>query len=711
MSTEKFAPLLEEFSPAGYDEWRAAAVALLKGAPFDKTLLTKTYEGITLHPMYMAGPADESPAAGEYPGFPPYRRGTSAAGHAAEGLTRAQEYRYALPEQMNAALMHAAEAEGAILAVHLDAAGKSGLDPAMAVPGDVGRGGVSLATGADVRALFQQIALESVPIMVDAGVAAIPCAALLLATCPDARGAVGFDPLGRRAVAGRLPFSLSTAYDLMASYTRWADTQHPQLTTILIDGQPYHEGGGSAVEELASVLATGVEYLRELHARELLVDVAAPRVQCAFTAGPHFFLEIAKLRAARILWAKAVSACGGTAESQKLRLHVRTSLRGKTLHDPYVNMLRTSIEAFAAVMGGADSLHVGCFDDVVRDSEIARDPDAFTNRVAANVQTILKEEGHLNQVIDPAGGSWYVEQLTDELARSAWERFQQIEQQGGMAAALASGSIQEQIAATAAQRRANLATRKDVLVGTNLYANIAEEPLCADSPQADDVYQARVDAVQAQKAERTFELPAPTLQTVDMETLISAARRGATLGELMAMCCSKHDEPVSVTPIPPQRPAAIFERLRAASAEYLNAKGHRPQVFLANMGPLKQHKARADFSQAFFEVAGFDMLSNYGFHSTDEAAQAAIESRAPVVVICSTDDTYPDIVPPLTQAIKSANPQTIVVLAGYPKAYIETFEQSGVNEFIHLRANVYDILTRIISTMLNYHSGFPPSRE
>jgi methylmalonyl-CoA mutase len=184
-----------------------------------------------------------------------------------------------------------------------------------------------------------------------------------------------------------------------------------------------------------------------------------------------------------------------------------------------------------------------------------------------------------------------------------------------------------------------------------------------------------------------------------MDALILAASQGATLGELFQMCIPKKEETPRITPVTIQRPAEIFEHLRVASDLYLAKTGKRPQVFMANMGPLKQHKARADFSRGFFEVAGFEMLSNYGFHSVDEAAEAAIISRAPVVVICSTDATYPDIVPVLTQKIKSAVPDTIVVLAGYPKDYVETFKQAGVNEFIHLRSNVYDTLAQIMKTL------------
>ncbi len=706
--TEERSRLLKGFPPASYEEWREAAMALLKGAPFEKKLLTKTYEGITLQPIYMAEETKERNVYGSFPGFAPYLRGISTSGYKICAWNVAQEYRCALPEQMNAAIREDLGQGQDVLAFQLDLAGRRGQDPDAAPIGDVGCAGVSLATCDDVQTAFDGLDLESFPLLAYTGAATIPFAALLAAycrqhgiVCENLRGSVGFDPLGRLASEGKLPFALATAYTVLTSFTRWAQQQAPHLKTILIDGSPYHESGGNAVQELACVLATGVEYLRELQTRELSIDDVAGHMQFTLTVGSEYFLEIAKVRAARVVWAHVVKACGGNADAQKMSIHIRTSRRGKTLHDPYVNLLRASVEAFAGVVGGCESLHVGRFDDVAQEAAQEAEPCVFANRIARNVQSILKEESHLNEVLDPIGGSWYVERLTDEIARKAWELFQEIERRGGMAKALESRDIQDQLAATAAQRRANLATRKDVLVGTNLYANIDEQPLRPNASNTDDVYRARLETLQAFKATRIFQELTPNSAALipGMETLIAAAEQGATLGELMRMCCPAEDSPASITPVTIQRSAEMFEHLRAASERYKDANGHRPRVFMANMGPLKQHKARADFSQAFFEVAGFEMLSNYGFHSVDEAAEAAIHSRAPMVVICSTDDTYPDIVPPFTEKIKSANPETIVILAGYPQDDIETFKQSGVNEFIHMRANVYDTLARIMQTL------------
>lgn len=219
----------------------------------------------------------------------------------------------------------------------------------------------------------------------------------------------------------------------MAWLTAWAATHAPDLRTIQVELHPYHNGGASAVQDLAFALATGVEYLRAMQARGLDVDTVAPRMQFAFSLGSPFFIEIARLRAARMLWARVVAAFGGNARSQKLRLHGRTSAWTKTRADAYNNMLRATAEAFAGVMGGCDSLHVSPFDEAIGL------PDEFSRRIARNVQIILQQECNFYRLVDPAGGSAAVETLTDEIAREAWALFQRIEAQGGMAAALAAG--------------------------------------------------------------------------------------------------------------------------------------------------------------------------------------------------------------------------------------------------------------------------------
>ncbi len=464
-------PLFADFSPSTYAEWLAAAEASLKGKPFAK-LISQTYEGITLQPIYRAEDIADLPHLDSLPGQFPYLRGTRAAGYLQQPWLIAQEMAYGTPAEFNAALRHDLARGQTAVNLIPDRPSREGVNP----DERAGRGGVSLSSVADLAAALEGVNLAETPIFVRSGSGALPLAALLLAYVKQSgddlaalRGSLEADPLGELARRGTLPLPLDKAFDELALLVEGLTTLAPNLDAITVHGYPYANGGASAVQELAFVLATAVATARALQERNLDVDAIAGSMQFAFSIGGDFFMEIAKLRAARLLWAQVVRAFGGGETAQKLVLHGRTLRHNKTLTDAYVNMLRVTTEAFAAAVGGVDSLHVAPFD------EEAGPPDEFSRRIARNVQIILQEEANQTKLIDPAGGSWYIEWLTDQVAQRAWALFQEVERQGGMVAALQSGWVQEQVAQTAAARAQNLATRKDVLVGTNLYANPDEE--------------------------------------------------------------------------------------------------------------------------------------------------------------------------------------------------------------------------------------------
>lgn len=703
LSAEEADPGFSEFSAATYEQWRDAAEKALKGASFDKRLLTKTYEAITLQPMYWQRDIEGLPHLDSLPGFAPYVRSTAVLGYTAEPWAVAQELPYSTPAAVNEALRADLVRGQTAINLVLDPASRAGLDADVAKAEDVGRGGVSISSLEDVGRALDRIDLEQTPLFVQAGAMGLPIAALVIALVrkqaksPERlRGCIGIDPLSVLAREGTLPRSLERTYDEAASLTGWAISHAPLLQTIAVSGHPYHDAGASATQELAIVLATGVEYLRAMQARGLAIDDVAPRIRFSFSIGSNVFMEVAKVRAARLLWAKIAKAFGGSSAAQKMAIHGRTSAWNKTLYDPYVNMLRTTTEAFAGVVGGCDSLHVAAYD------EVARPPDEFSRRIARNTHIILREECNVPRSIDPAGGSWYVEALTDAVAKQAWGLFQALEKQGGLFQALRAGLPQKEVAAVAAERSTNAAHRRDIFVGTNMYANMMDRPL-----------QPAAIASQALARERSAEL-AEYREAVDpdwrqgaldklakvslegvMEAAIHAASGGATLGELSATL-SVDDAPAPrIDALRIQRGAEPFERLREAARNYAQRTGSPPKAFLANLGPIPQHKARADFSRGFLEVGGFEVIGNNGFPDAMVAANAAIESNAPIVVICSTDDTYPDFVPPLTQRVKEAKHDITVLLAGYPADHIEAFRAAGVDDFIHLRANCYEMLVSL----------------
>ena len=521
---------LDEFPVPSYAEWRAEAEASLKGAPFEKKLITKTQEGIEIQPIYRKEDLTQVAHLGSLPGEAPYVRGTKADNH------------WKIFSEMD----------------------------------------------------------------------------------PNSPEIPGFDPIFKwvRGVLDK-PFE----EELKGIAT---------APSVAVNVMLYHNAGGNAVQELAFAIATGVEYLRQGEKLGVDIDTMAQKIKFSFAMGADFFMAVAKLRAARLLWSKIVAACGGNAESQKMRIYASTSRWNQSKLDPYVNMLRDTTEALSAVVGGADIINVNPFDAVVRES------DDFSKRIARNTQLVLKEECHFDHVADPAGGAYYVEALTAQVAEAAQAIFQQIEKEGGMIKALQAGIPQKQIKAVAAKKADLVAQRRLSLIGVNVYANATEKPLEGKAPA----------------------------------------------------CCNagKGTVPSGIETLAPVRGAEPFENLRSAVSASAKKK-----IFLANMGPLRQHKARADFSTGFFQAGGYEVLENRGFQTPDEAAEAAKASGASVAIICSTDDTYPEIVPALAPKLKEAG--LTVILAGYPTEQIEAFKQAGVDEFIHIRANCFQVLSGIATKL------------
>lgn len=706
--------LFSEFEPTTPEAWREAAVASLKsGAPFEKQVVTRTAEGIDLQPIYWRRDLEGIAHLGALPGDPPFVRGGEAGGYVARPWEICQEINLAEPTEFNAAARSGLDRGQTALGIALDEPTRRGLDPDAVGEDEIGRGGASISSVGDLRIALEGIESGKTPFHVVAGATAVPFLSLAAALGEERRGSskklrgcIGADPLGELARTGSLPLPLPVAYDHLAATARWAAARAPGLGTAAAEGCPYHEAGASAVQELACAVATGAEYLRALLDRGFTVTEAATALRFCYSVGSHFFMEIAKLRAARLLWAQVMAAFGGDAQAQRAVIHARTSGWNVTARDPWVNMLRNTTEAYSAVLGGVDSLHVRPFDEAVRP------PTEFARRVSRNVQLLLRHEAHATHPVDPAGGSYFVERLTDQVGRAAWAMFQEIERRGGMAAALAEGWVQAQVAATAKKRLEAIETRRDALVGTNRYPNLKEKPLEVPVVDARARRERRLESLRRHRAatrsaaaERDAALAA--LASLDAaaraeatlaELAARAALAGATVGEIAkALAGGAPAEAARVAPLEIRRAAEGFEQLRAKSeraAARGGGDGARPlAVFLANVGPKAQHKARAEFATGFFEVGGFEVLHNSGFPTAEAAARAALESRAGTVVICSTDDAYPQVVPELARLVKAGRPETTVILAGRPaKEHEAAYREAGMDDFIYLGGNCYQLL-------------------
>ena len=686
---------LDEFTPPTDEEWKAACEALLKGAPFEKKMFTKTYEGITFDPMYTRKHTEDILPKGVMPGMGDYLRGVDAAGYIGKPWGIAQACDETLPAENNELLRHEHDKGATIYHIVLDTASRTGVDARQAEA--VGDTGTSVTTVEDMHVLLTGLDLAKFPLYVYAGANAVPLLALVAAArrasgedMAEVRGIVGADPIGALAADGKLPASLDAHYDSLAAAARWATVNAPHLRTVFVRSDVYSNGGANDVQEVASVLATATAYLRALCERGLTIDEAASQIAFAFSMGANFFLQIAKLRAVRPLWAQIVGAFGGSAEAQKMRIHARPALFFKTIYDPYVNMLRNTTEIFSGVVGGIDSFESAPFDEPIRKG------DEFSRRIARNVQIMLQEEFGLLQPIDPAGGSWAVETLTRQMKEKIWAEFQRIEKEGGIIAALRAGSLQESVAAVLAARFKNADLRRDRIVGNNMYPNMTETLL-----------ETRAEDTAALKAQRTADIDAylsdidvkhrdealaSLRQAHSVDNAVEAALAGATIAELMT-AVTEGNGAETVTAIAPHRWSERFEALRQRTEEYKAEKNDNVKIFLANMGPIPQHKARADFTTGFVQVGAFEVLGNDGFKTVEEAADAARASGADAVVICSTDATYPEIVPALAPKLHEVLPKARVFLAGAaPKDLLETYKEAGIDEYISVRANCYEIL-------------------
>jgi len=376
-------------------------------------------------------------------------------------------------------------------------------------------------------------------------------------------------------------------------------------------------------------------------------------------------------------------------------IHARTSLRNKSALDPATNFLRASGEAFAAVVGGCDSLHVGAYDEVVRV------PDAFSRRVARNTHIILRDECGLNRVIDPAGGAGVVESLTDSIGREAWTLFQEIEAAGGMEEALRAGIPQDRIAATADRRREKLARRRELLIGVNAYPNAVETPLeprpvdytALHEKRSREIAEFRVGSDSPQHSRVMEQLAILLASDSDglLANTIEALEGGASLGEIGRTIRPYGETSPSVSAVSQERLARPYEMLREAARVYAREHGHPPRILQANYGASRSYRARADWTASFFQAGGFEVLADRDFETSSEIVAALHECNATITVLVSTDDRYKDATVPLAEEIKHAHPDVHLMLAGDPRDREPEYRSAGVDAFVHLRVNHYEM--------------------
>lgn len=689
----------DEFTPPTWDEWVEACNALLKGKPFDKIMYTKNYEGITFKPIYTRKDTDEILPTDDYPGMGDFLRGSTVNGYIHEPWGIAQSCDETMPAENNELLKHEIDKGSTVYNIKFDTATLNAVDVADAEkPGDEG---VNVTTADDMNVLLNGLDFEKYPVMMYTGATAVNLlgltSAVLKAQGKDVkclRGVIGADPLGELIRKGSSKASLDALYDDMAESIKWAKANAPELRTVFVRSEVFTDGGAEAVQEVAYTFAEAVEYIRQMLKRGVSLKDAASSLYFCFNQGANFFMEIAKLRALRQVWAAIMEAFGAEEADRSIMVHGRSSRFTKTVIDPYVNMLRNTTQTFSSVVGGVNTYENAPFDEMIRKG------DEFSRRIARNLHVMLQEEFGMLRPIDAAGGSWAVESLTKEIAEKIWAEFQKVEGMGGITAALKEGYPQKTIAAVLEQRFKNLDYRKDRAVGVNMYPNMTEEPLDPRPEDTEKLKKLRVAAVEAFRGDIDTEYLKEKLAGVDtVEKAEDAFAAGATVAEVAAARGAAAGD-VTVEPIAVHHWTERYEALRFDTERYIKETGKNIEVFLANMGPIPQHKARADFSTSFLQVGEFNVHLNDGFQdgedgtAIEKCVKAAAAEHYDVAVICSTDATYPEIVPALAPELKKVLPEgaTLFLAGAAPKDLEEQYRAAGVDDFISVSANCYEIL-------------------
>lgn len=649
-------------------DWRAKVEADLRGGSFAK-LSSTTPEGLTLEPLY--GPADDLGAdASGFPGVPPFTRGRAALSSPG-GWDIRQAHGH--PAMDVCAHQLGVDVEGGVSSFWLSCGPEHGTR--ILSPGDLDK-------------VLAAVDLENTAVSLDPGPDPLPVAAALVAVAksrgvaPEAlEGSFGCDPLGWLARKGSLPSGFGGARRDMVELASWSDEHTPRVRSVHVATQAYHDAGATAVQELAWAMATGVSYLRTLVLGGLSIDKAARQLLFSFSVGPDFFLQLAKLRAARVLWSKVVAAAGGSEAARAMVLHASTSAHAASRRDPWVNMLRTTTECFAAALGGADSVACAPFDEALGPA------DDLARRVARNTQLVLREEAHLARVTDPAGGSWFLESLTNRLARVAWDEFRFVEERGGMEWLLRHGKVRSALLFTAGERRRRIASRAVPLVGVSEFANLDEEVLERLTPSREDL--------DAELGNDFGDVDAETRYQSLLGFARTVARSSAPAGCLMDAAVVACDDGVDVaslagllaegrpcfhmSTLTAWRASDEFDGLRDAADAHFEKTGAWPRAFLLNLGPLAEHEARSTWATAALAAGGIEAVVGEGVEDVASAVAAYQAAGCVAAVVCGSDARYEAMGAEIAAALTELG-APFVGLAGKSS---EVLSEAGVALFLY----------------------------
>ncbi len=694
--------------------WRALAARELKGRD-PESLVWHTLEGIAVKPLYTEADLEGLKHLGSLPGLSPFVRGVRATMYAGRPWTIRQYAGFSTAEESNAFYRKALAAGQQGVSVAFDLATHRGYDSDHPrVVGDVGKAGVAIDTVEDMKILFDGIPLDQVSVSMTMNGAVIPIMACFIVTgeeqgVPRAKlsGTIQNDILKEFMVRNTYIYPPEPSMRIVADVIEFTAREMPKFNSISISGYHMQEAGANLVQELAFTLADGMEYVRAALARGMDVDEFAPRLSFFFAIGMNFFMEIAKLRAARLLWHRIMSDFGAKKpESLMLRTHCQTSGVSLQAQDPYNNIVRTAYEALAAVLGGTQSLHTNSFDEAIAL------PTEFSARIARNTQLILQEETGITKVIDPLAGSYYVERLTAELADAAWKLIEEVEAMGGMTKAVISGMPKRRIEEIAARRQAMIDRGEEVIVGVNKYRPSEEPPveiLEIDNRKVREAQIARLNHVRARRDAKTVEAALAELEQRAreggnlLEAAIEAARARASVGEIsfaMEKVFGRHRAEIQT--LTGVYGAAYegdedFAAIQREVEEFARHEGRRPRMLVVKLGQDGHDRGAKVIATAFADI-GFDVDVGPLFQTPEEAAQDAIDNDVHVVGISSQAAGHKTLAPALVRALKEKGAEDILVVCGGvipPQDYDYLYAQ-GVKAIFGPGTNIPEAARKIL---------------
>ncbi|MEO0700578.1 MAG: methylmalonyl-CoA mutase [Pseudomonadota bacterium] len=695
-------------------DWKALAEKELRGRPLED-LEWETLEGIRVKPLYTHEDVAGLNHIGSVPGAAPFTRGVKATMYAGRPWTIRQYAGFSTAEESNAFYRKALAAGQQGVSVAFDLATHRGYDSDHPrVLGDVGKAGVAIDSVEDMKILFDGIPLEKVSVSMTMNGAVIPVLANFIVTGEEQgvdraalSGTIQNDILKEFMVRNTYIYPPEPSMRIIADIIEYTSNEMPRFNSISISGYHMQEAGANLVQELAFTLADGREYVRAALARGMDVDKFAPRLSFFFAIGMNFFMEAAKLRAARLLWHRIMSEFEPKdPKSSMLRTHCQTSGVSLQEQDPYNNVIRTAYEAMSAVLGGTQSLHTNALDEAIAL------PTEFSARIARNTQLVLQEETGVTKVVDPLAGSYYVESLTAELADEAWALIEEVEEMGGMTKAVGSGMPKLRIEETAARRQAMIDRGDEVIVGVNKYRKDHEDPIDILDIDNDAVREAQVARIEATRGARDAGACEATLAELErrakqggnlLEAAVEAARARATVGEIsMAMEKVFGRHRAEVKTLAGVYGAAYegdegFAAIQKDVEGFAEAEGRRPRMLVVKMGQDGHDRGAKVIATAFADI-GFDVDVGPLFQTPEEAAQDAVDNDVHVVGISSQAAGHKTLAPKLIEALKAQGAGDILVICGgvIPQQDYEFLKKAGVSAIFGPGTNIPDAAREIL---------------